>query len=102
MTSRSVKKHSAGWTKRWDDASFFLSWFLVGCLALVPLADSSIVHSHTVVITGLLVALISVLSCFFLRVRYEWLGLVLHIYSQVMIWLSITVLIIAAVICWGK
>lgn len=86
---------------RASDLSLFASWVVVSALALAPLIEPTVGFTSLIYVNGVIALVTSLISCAFLRRRQPWLRLVLHIYSQVMIWLSLTVLLIAAVICWG-
>lgn len=71
-------------------ALFASSWFLVTILGLVPLAEAMLHRAPSVPRLAIIVFFVAAGSAAALRRRYTWLGLVLHIYSQIAIWLSIT------------
>ncbi|WP_267381452.1 MULTISPECIES: hypothetical protein [unclassified Sphingomonas] len=69
---------------------FACSWFLVTVLGLMPIAETKLHRVPSVSSLALVAFFIAVGSAAALRRRYTWLGLVLHIYSQIAIWLSLT------------
>jgi hypothetical protein len=69
---------------------FASSWFLVTVLGLVPIAEAKLHRTPSVPSLAVVAFFIAVGSAAALRHRYTWLGVVLHIYSQIAIWLSVT------------
>jgi|UPI0008331B47 hypothetical protein len=74
------------------------SWFLVICLGLLPIADHLLGRSSSLYLPGCITFFVAVASAGVLRKRHPWVKLVLHIYGQIMIWLSISCIAIAAVL----
>jgi apolipoprotein N-acyltransferase len=75
-----------------------LSWLLIVLLGLVPLLEEIYHRPHSPAGPAALAFSIAVSSAAMLRRHYCWLGAALHIAGQVMIWLSIFALTIAAII----
>lgn len=71
-------------------ALFASSWFIMTALGLIPMAEAKLNRVPSVPLLGVVAFFIAVGSAAALRRRYTWLGLVLHIYSQIAIWLSLT------------
>lgn len=71
-------------------ALFTCSWFLVTVLGLVPIVEAKLHRSLSVPFSCVIAFFIAVGSAAALQQRYTWLGIVLHIYSQIAIWLSLT------------
>lgn len=71
-------------------ALFVASWFLVTVLGLMPLAKMKLHRLPSVSMLAVISFFVAVGSAAVLRQRYTWLGLLLHIYSQIAIWLSVT------------
>jgi hypothetical protein len=71
-------------------ALFSCSWFLVTVLGLMPVAEARLHRVPSISPLALIAFFVAVGSAAALRRRYTWLGVVLHIYSQIAIWLSIT------------
>ena len=69
---------------------FSCSWFLVTVLGLMPIAEAKLHRTPSVPPLAIVAFFIAVGSAAALRQRYTWLGVVLHIYSQIAIWLSVT------------
>lgn len=86
-----------------DTAVIGFSWFLVIAIGLSPVFEASLDRSPSVSVPMAVVFFLAVGSGVFLRRRYTWFGLVLHIYGQISIWLSLFVLSLAiAAIVIGK
>lgn len=83
-------------------ALFASSWFLVTILGLMPIAEALLHRPPSVSRLAVIAFFVAVGSAAALRRRYTWLGVVLHIYSQIAIWLSITfcsmALIVSAIV----
>ncbi len=71
-------------------ALFAASWFLVTILGLMPLAEMKLHRLPSVPTLAVIAFFVAVGSATALRQGYTWLGVVLHIYSQIAIWLSVT------------
>ncbi len=69
---------------------FVASWFVVTVLGLMPLAEVRLHRGPSVSPLAIVAFFIAIGSAAALRRRYTWLGVVLHIYSQIAIWLSVT------------
>lgn len=75
--------------------AFGFSWLLLIAIGLMPVVEASR-HREPSISTPALIAFFAVLaSAILLRRTYGWLGLVLHVFSQIMIWLSIFVMSLA-------
>lgn len=85
-----------------DHATLAFSWFLAVGLGLVPVADKILGRDTALLTPGSAVIVVAVVSAFLLRRRYPWVRLVLHIYGQIMIWLSLSCVAIAATLFWGR
>lgn len=77
---------------------FILSWFLVTAVGLMPLGEASLHRSPSITLPTISAFLIAVGSGITLRRRYSWVGVVLHIYGQIAIWLSMFVMSLAEVL----
>jgi Na+/H+-translocating membrane pyrophosphatase len=71
-------------------ALFASSWLLVTILGLMPIAEAMLHRTPSVPRLAVIAFFVAVGSAAVLRRRYTWLGVVLHIYSQIAIWLSVT------------
>lgn len=65
------------------------SWLIVSALGLLPLAEASLHRSPSITVPVIVAFFIAVGSGAILRRRYTWVGVALHIYSQIAIWLSL-------------
>lgn len=65
---------------------------LVMAIGLMPLAEASLHRSPSITLPTTIAFLVAVGSATLLRRRYSWAGLVLHIYGQIAIWLSLFVM----------
>lgn len=85
-----------------DDLSgtliFGFSWLLVLAIGLMPLAEASLSRSPSITMPTTIAFFVAVGSAAFLRQRYSWMGLVLHIFGQIAIWLSLFVTCLAIVL----
>lgn len=77
---------------------FSLSWLLVMTIGLMPLAEASLTRSPSITIPTTIAFFVAVGSAILLRRRYSWMGLVLHIFGQITIWLSLFVMSLAIVL----
>lgn len=77
---------------------FASSWFLVTVLGLIPIVEAKLHRTPSMPSLAIVAFLIAVGNAAVLRRRYTWLGVVLHIYSQIAIWLSVTFYSMAFVI----
>lgn len=71
-----------------DRALLSFGWFLVFSLGAMPLVDRAVGRPTSLAVPGAVVLFATVASATLIRERHPWLRLVLHIYGQVMIWLS--------------
>lgn len=69
---------------------FACSWLLVTLLGLMPIAEAKLHRAPSVPSLAIVAFFIAIGSAAAVRRRYTWLGVVLHIYSQIAIWLSVT------------
>ena len=77
---------------------FGFSWLLVMAIGLMPLAEASLSRSPSITMPTTIAFFIAVGSAVLLRRRYSWMGLVLHIFGQIAIWLSLFVMSLAIVL----
>jgi hypothetical protein len=88
--------------QRIDHATLAFSWFLTLALGLMPLADKVLGRDTSLLTPGSAVTGVAVLSALVVRRRHPWIRLVLHIYGQIMIWLSLSCVAIAATLFWAR
>lgn len=88
--------------ERLDHATLAFSWFLTVGLGLMPVADRVLGRDTSLLTPGSAVIVVAVVSALLLRRRYPWVRLVLHIYGQIMIWLSLSCVAIAASLFWSR
>lgn len=77
---------------------FGFSWLLVMAIGLMPLAEASLSRSPSITMPATIAFFVTVGSAVLLRQRYSWVGLVLHIFGQITIWLSLFVMSLAIVL----
>lgn len=77
---------------------FGFSWLLVMAIGLMPIAEASLSRSPSVSMPTTIAFFVAVGSAVLLRRRYSWIGLVLHIFGQITIWLSLFVMSLAIVL----
>ena len=77
---------------------FGFSWLLVMAIGLMPLAEASLSRSPSITMPTTIAFFVAVGSAILLRRRYSWMGLVLHIFGQIAIWLSLFVMSLAIVL----
>jgi hypothetical protein len=77
---------------------FGFSWLLVMAIGLVPLAEASLHRSPSITLPTTAAFFVAAGSGIILRRQYSWVGIVLHIYGQIAIWLSLFVMSLAAVL----
>ena len=77
---------------------FGFSWLLVMAIGLMPIAEASLSCSPYITMLTTIAFFVAVGSTVLLRRRYSWMGLVLHIFGQIAIWLSLFVMSLAAVL----
>lgn len=77
---------------------FGFSWSLVMAIGLMPIAEASLSRSPSVSMPTTIAFFVAVGSSVLLRRRYSWMGLVLHIFGQIAIWLSLFVMSLAIVL----
>lgn len=84
-----------------DDLSgsliFGFSWLLVMAIGLMPIAEASLSRSPSVTMPTTIAFFVAAGSAVLLRGRYSWMELVLHIFGQIAIWLSLFVMSLAIV-----
>lgn len=81
-----------------DNLVFGFSWLLVMVIGLMPLAEAGLNRSPSITLPTTGAFFIAVCSGVLLKRRYSWIAVVLHIYGQVAIWLSLFVMSLAAVL----
>ena len=77
---------------------FGFSWLLVMAIGLMPLAEASLSRSPSITMPAIIAFFVAVGSAVLLRQRYSWVGLGLHIFGQIAIWLSLFVMSLAIVL----
>lgn len=77
---------------------FGFSWLLVMAIGLTPLAEATFARSPSITMPTTIAFFVAVGSAILLRRRYSWMGLVLHIFGQIAIWLSLFVMSLAIVL----
>ena len=77
---------------------FGFSWLLVMAIGLMPIAEASLSKSPSITMPTTIAFFVAVGSAVLLRRRYSWIGLVLHAFGQIAIWLSLFVMSLAAVL----
>ena len=75
-----------------EHAIFGFSWMIVMAIGLMPLAEAVLHRSPSITAPVVGAFFIAVGSGILLRRRYSWVGVVLHIYGQIAIWLSLFVM----------
>ena len=96
MTRSQVKKGAAPELDMADWAVFGFSWVLVMAVGLMPIIETSLRRSPSISMPVVIPFFVAVASGLALRRRYSWIGFVLHIVSQIAIWLSIFCMSLAA------
>jgi hypothetical protein len=85
-----------------DDLSgtliFGFSWMLIMAIGLMPIAEVSLSRSPSITMPTTIAFFVTVASAVLLRRRYSWMGLVLHIFGQIAVWLSLFVMSLAIVL----
>ncbi|MBW6532747.1 hypothetical protein KZ820_18545 [Sphingomonas sp. RRHST34] len=77
---------------------FGFSWMLVMAVGLMPIAEACLHRVPSVTVPATAAFFIAVGSGILLRRRYSWVGVVLHIYGQIAIWLSLFVMSLAGIL----
>ena len=77
---------------------FSFSWLLVMAIGLMPIAEVSLSRLPSITMPPTIAFFVAVGSAVLLRRRYSWIGLVLHIFGQIAIWLSLFVMSLAVVL----
>jgi len=75
--------------------AFGFSWLLLIAIGLMPVVEASWHRPPSISTPALVAFFVVVGSAIVLRRSYGWIGLVMHIFSQIMIWLSIFVMSLA-------
>lgn len=81
-----------------EGAVLGFSWLLVMMIGLFPLAEASLNRSPSITMPTTIAFFIAVGSGIALRRRHSWVGVVLYIYGQIAIWLSLFVMSLAIVL----
>ena len=68
-----------------DTAVFGFSWMLVMAVGLMPIVEASLKRSPSISMPVTIAFFVAVASGIALRRRYNWMGLVLHIFGQIVI-----------------
>jgi hypothetical protein len=77
---------------------FGFSWLLVMAIGLMPLAEGALAQSPSIAMPTTIAFFVAVGSAILLRRRCSWMGLVLHIFGQITIWVSLFVMSLAIVL----
>jgi hypothetical protein len=77
---------------------FSFSWLLMMAVGLMPLAEVSLARPPSITMPTAIAFFVAVGSAILLQRRYSWMGLVLHIFGQITIWLSLFVMSLAIVL----
>ena len=97
----SLERSSAGSHSEYgafDAATSGFSWLLVMAIGLMPIAEASLNRSPSITMPTTIAFFVAVISGIHLRRRRSWVGVVLHIYGQIAIWLSLFVMSLAIVL----
>ena len=81
-----------------DATVFGFSWLLVVAFGLMPIVDASLKRSPVISMPLTISFFVAVAGGLVLRRRFGWLGLVLYIFGQIAIWLSVFCISFAAVL----
>lgn len=77
---------------------FAFSWMLVMAIGLMPIAEAALHRPPSITMPTVIAFFVAVGSGILLRRRFSWVGMVLHIYGQIAIWLSLFVMSLAIVL----
>jgi len=77
---------------------FAFSWVLVLMVGVMPIVEASLHRRPSISLPATIVFFGTVSSSIVLRRSYSWLGIALHIFSQILIWLSIFTMSLALVL----
>jgi len=77
---------------------FGFSWLLVMAIGLMPIAEAVLDRSPSITMPTTIAFFVAVGSGILLRRRYSWMSVVLHIYGQIAIWLSLFAMSLAIVL----
>ena len=77
---------------------FGFSWMLVMAIGLTPIVEATLDRAPSITMPATIAFFVAVGSGILLRRRCSWVGVVLHIYGQIAIWLSLFVMSLAAVL----
>ena len=97
-TARSGQHHPPALNDMSGTLIFGFSWLLVMAIGLTPLAEATLTRSPSITVPTTIAFFVAVGSAVLLRSRYSWMGLVLHIFGQIAIWLSLFVMSLAFVL----
>ena len=78
-----------------DTLVFGCSWMLVMAIGLMPIFETTIERPPAISMPAVIAFFTAVGSGVMLKRRYSWVGLVLHIFGQILIWLSLFVISLA-------
>lgn len=82
-----------------EQALFGVSWLVVMVVGLMPLFETWFHRSPSVTMPTMIAFFVAVGSGVLLRRHYSWVGLVMHIYGQIAIWLSLFCISLVIVLC---
>jgi len=78
-----------------DTLAFGFSWMLVMAIGLMPIFETIIQRPPSISMPAVIAFFTAVGSGVVLKRRVSWVGLVLHIFGQILIWLSLFVMSLA-------
>ena len=78
-----------------DTLVFGFSWMLVMVIGLMPIFETIIRRPPSISMPAVIAFFIAAGSGGVLKRRCSWVGLVLHIFGQILVWLSIFVISLA-------
>lgn len=84
-----------------EKALIGFSWSIVMVVGLMPLIETWLHRSPSLTMPTVIAFFAAVGSGVLLRRRYSWVGLVMHIYGQIAIWLSLFVTSLAFLLVAG-
>ncbi len=82
-----------------EQALFGVSWLLVMAVGLTPLVEAWLHRAPSLTMPTVMAFFVAVGSGALLRRHYSWVGLVMHIYGQIAIWLSLFCISLVIVLC---
>lgn len=103
MATNSTDRNAAAEQVSYDPVCYCtlgFSWLIVSVLGLLPLSEAYLDRSPSITVPVIVAFFVAVGSGAILRRRYTWVGVALHIYSQIAIWLSLFCASLTMVLIW--